>query len=230
MKEGPDISRIATLIGDPARANMLTALMTGKALTATELATEAGVTPATASSHLRKLADADMISQRREGRHRYYTLTGEDVASALEALMGLAAGRGHTRTRTGPKEPALRKARVCYNHLAGEMGVRMYRYMQAQGCFAPAAHGLDLTHEGQDLMAKIGLDIKDLPRSSAPLCRECLDWSARTPHLAGRIGRGLLAHFIQLGWARRLPDSRVIEFSARGEAAFADLFGKPLGG
>lgn len=228
MKEGPDIARIATLIGDPARANMLTALMTGKALTATELAGEAGVTPATASSHLRKLSEADLIVQRPEGRHRYYTLTGEDVAATLEALMGLAAGRGHTRMRTGPKEPALRKARVCYNHLAGEMGVRMYRHMQAQGCFAPAPHGLDLTQNGKDMLAQIGLDVETLPRSNAPLCRECLDWSARTPHLAGRIGRGLLSHFLDIGWAQREANSRIVTFSPKGEAAFVQAFGPAL--
>lgn len=228
MKEGPDIARIATLIGDPARANILTALMSGKALTATELAAEAGVTPATASSHLRKLSEATLIAPRAEGRHRYYRLAGEDVAAALEALMGLAAGRGHTRTRTGPKDPALRKARVCYNHLAGEMGVRMYRHLQANACFATAPDGLNLTEQGHAFLDQLGLDLAALPRSKAPLCRECLDWSARTPHLAGRIGRGLLTHFIDQNWAARLPDSRAISFSRTGEAAFAELFGPPL--
>jgi hypothetical protein len=203
--------------------------MTGKALTATELAAEAGVTPATASSHLRKLSEAALVAPRAEGRHRYYALSGEDVAATLEALMGLAAGRGHVRTRTGPKDPALRKARVCYNHLAGEMGVRMYRHLQAKGCFATTSDGLVLTDTGRTLLTgDVGLDLDQLPSGRAPMCRECLDWSARTSHLAGRLGRGLLSHFLTGGWAKRLPDSRVVVFSSAGEAAFAELFGQPI--
>ena len=122
MKEGPDITRIAFLIGDPARANMLTALMSGKALTASELAEEAGVTLQTASSHLSKLVEGGLVRPRRQGRHKYFSLANDDVARVLEGLMGLAAGSGHLRSRTGPKDPALRKARICYNHLAGNMG------------------------------------------------------------------------------------------------------------
>ncbi|NNG02830.1 MAG: winged helix-turn-helix transcriptional regulator, partial [Inquilinus sp.] len=125
MKTGPDIAHVAALLGDPARANMLTALMSGRALTASELASEAGVTPQTASAHLARLQQGGLVVPRKQGRHRYYALTGEDVAAVLEALMGLAARTGHLRTRTGPKDPALRRARVCYDHLAGELGVRM---------------------------------------------------------------------------------------------------------
>src|SRR5690606_17851273 len=109
----------ASLIGDPARANMLSALISGKALTASELANEAGITPQTASSHLRKLEDGGLIVPRRQGRHRYFALAGEQVARSLETLMELAAGTGHLRSRTGPRDAALREARVCYNHLAG---------------------------------------------------------------------------------------------------------------
>ena len=122
MKEGPDIALLGSLIGDPARANILTALMSGKALTATELASEAGVTVQTASSHLKKLQEAQLLRQRKQGRHRYFTLADDDVGSVLEAMMGLAARRGLLRTRTGPRDEALRKARVCYNHLAGRSG------------------------------------------------------------------------------------------------------------
>ncbi|MEO1607673.1 MAG: winged helix-turn-helix domain-containing protein, partial [Pseudomonadota bacterium] len=126
MREGPDIAHIAALIGDPARANMLTALMSGKALTATELAREAGVTPQTASTHLTKLEQGGLLTLQRQGRHRYFSLATDDVAHVLEALMGIAAGAGYLRSRTGPKDQALRKARVCYNHLAGEMGTDLY--------------------------------------------------------------------------------------------------------
>ncbi len=125
MRTGPDISRIGAMLGDPARANILTALMGGKALSAGELAVEAGVTPATASGHLRQLSESGLIAVRAQGRHRYYTLASDDVGQALEALMGLAAASGHLRSRTGPRDPALRHARVCYDHLADDILARM---------------------------------------------------------------------------------------------------------
>jgi DNA-binding transcriptional ArsR family regulator len=120
LKDGPDIARIASLVGDPARANMLTALMAGSALTASELALEAGVTLPTASSHLAKLMEGGLLSVASEGRHRYYGLSGPQVASMLEAIMGVAASVGPKRVRPGPREPKMREARVCYDHLAGE--------------------------------------------------------------------------------------------------------------
>ena len=124
MKAGPDIAMVAALVGDPARANMLSALLSGRALTASELAHEAGITPQTASSHLSKLEAGGLIEQEKQGRHRYYRLADPDVGDVLEAL-GLAARAGHMRVRTGPKDPALRRARICYDHLAGDLGVQM---------------------------------------------------------------------------------------------------------
>ena len=225
MKDGPNIATLAALIGDPARANILTALMSGKALTASELAHEAGVTAQTASSHLRKLEDGALIVRRQQGRHRYFTLAGDEVARALEGLMGLAATQGQLRTRTGPKDQALRTARVCYNHMAGEMGVRLYRAMQDRGTFRTTHSGLDLTPEGYDFVRDLGLDPDGLPPSRAPLCRECLDWSMRQSHLAGRLGRALLSRFEDLGWVARVPDSRILRVSRRGEKEFGRILG-----
>lgn len=225
MKDGPDISRLAALIGDPARGNMLSALMTGKALTATELAGEAGVSPQTASSHLKKLEDGGLIRHRRQGRHRYFALASDDVAATLEALMGLAAGQGHARTRTGPRDPALRHARVCYNHLAGERGVQMFRAMRARGHFKIGPETIDLTTAGQAFVAELGIDLTTLPPSRAPLCRECLDWSMRQSHLGGRLGRAMLARFEALHWFRRLPESRVLILTPEGHRRLDTLFG-----
>src|SRR5688500_9964854 len=126
MKAGPNIAPVASLVGDPARANMLTALMAGQALTATELAQEAGITLPTASSHLAKLLAGGLLTVEKQGRHRYFRLAGPDVASMIETIIGVAARAGHLRTRTGPSEPALRQARVCYDHLAGDLGVQLY--------------------------------------------------------------------------------------------------------
>ena len=224
MKDGPDIVRIAALIGDPARANMLTALMSGKALTATELAAEAGITPQTASSHLKKLLDGGLVNLRPSGRHRYYTLGGDEVAQALESLMGLAAGHGHLRTRTGPKDAALREARVCYNHLAGRRGVVMFRSMRRAGHFHIDETGMELTAEGHVFVDQFGIALTDLQGGRAPLCRECLDWSARESHLAGKLGRAMLARMVETGWARRDPNSRAVHFSPTGQRAFDRLF------
>ncbi len=224
MREGPDIARIGALIGDPARANMLTALMSGKALTATELAAEAGVTAQTASAHLSKLADAGLTEGRKQGRHRYFTLADDEVGAVLEAVMGLAANRGHLRTRTGPKDPALREARVCYNHLAGEMGVRLYDSMLATGMLKASGEDVLLTAEGAGFATEFGIDLDGLNTGRRPMCRACLDWSARRTHLAGALGQALLTRIIDLGWAQRVPDSRVIAFSTSGKKAFEDVF------
>ena len=126
MKHGPNFAGVAALIGDPARANMLNALMHGAALTATELALEAGVTKQTASSHLARLRDAKLVAIEKQGRHSYYRIADTDVATALESLTSVAARLAPLRTRPGPKEPALRRARVCYDHLAGDLGVAVF--------------------------------------------------------------------------------------------------------
>lgn len=222
MKEGPDISRIASLIGDPGRANMLVALMSGKALTATELTAEAGVTKQTASSHLSKLRDAGLIEAQSQGRHRYFRLSGDEVATALEALMGLAASKGNLRTRTGPKDGELRFARVCYKHLAGEQGVLLYDAMRRNGHVHLGPEGLNLTEAGADLIGSLGIKIAGSERSA--MCLECLDWSVRRSHLAGRLGRAILQFTLDQKWAARVPDTRIIRFSARGGAEFSKAF------
>ncbi|MEM0978512.1 MAG: winged helix-turn-helix domain-containing protein [Pseudomonadota bacterium] len=223
MKYGPDIARIAALIGDPARANILTALISGKALTATELSLEAGVTLQTASSHLKKLEEGRLLIQRKQGRHKYFSLADDDTAHALESLMGLAAGRGQMRTRTGPKDDALRYARVCYNHLAGEMGVLIYDSFRRRGFLALDADGLTLTEDGRNFVTEFGIDLAALDAKKAPLCRECLDWSERRSHLAGSLGRAMLSQLESCGWAQRDTESRAIRFTKIGDRALRDL-------
>jgi DNA-binding transcriptional ArsR family regulator len=145
MKAGPDIAIIASLVGDPARANMLTALLSGRALTASELSQEAGITPQTASSHLSKLEAGGLIEQEKQGRHRYYRLADPDVGGVLEGLAALAARAGHMRVRTGPKDPELRRARICYDHLAGDLGVQMLDSLRRQKLVRQHKHDIELT-------------------------------------------------------------------------------------
>ena len=229
MKVGPDIAMVASLVGDPARSNMLTALMTGRALTASELAHQAGVTPQTASSHLAKLEAGGLIEQEKQGRHRYYRLADPDVAAVLEGLEGLAARAGHLRVRTGPKDPALRRARVCYDHLAGDLGVQMLDSMKRQRLLRQRKQDIELTSEGgRFLVETLQISADDLAHPRRPLCKTCLDWSERRHHLAGTLGAALLNRFTELKWAARdaTPGSRVVNFTRQGEKRFAALFGE----
>ena len=219
---------VASLVGDPARANSLTALMTGRALTASELAHEAGITPQTASSHLGKLEAGGLIEPEKQGRHRYYRLTGPDVAGVLEGLEGLAARAGHLRVRTGPKEPALRRARVCYDHLAGDLGVQMLDAMTKKKLVRHHKTEIALTPQGERFVAqKLQIDVADIAHARRPLCKACLDWSERRHHLAGTLGAAMLSRFTELKWAARdsTAGSRVVNFTRTGEKQFAALFG-----
>lgn len=224
MKEGPDIAHIAALIGDPARANMLTALMSGKALTVSELAEEAGVTIQTASSHLSKLDVGGLLRPRKQGRHKYFSLAGDEVAHVLEGLMGLAAGSGYLRKRTGPRDAELRQARVCYNHLAGDMGTQMFDSLVAQGHLVLDGEELKLTEAGAAFASEFEIDVEGLYKARAPICRECLDWSERRSHLAGSLGRAFLSRFENLAWAKRDQKTRVVTFSRIGAKEFSKLF------
>jgi DNA-binding transcriptional ArsR family regulator len=224
MKDGPAIANVAALIGDPARANILTALMAGKALTVSELAQEAGVTLQTTSAHLSKLLGGGMVAARKQGRHKYFELASPKVAETIEALMGLAADSGHLRTRTGPRDEALRAARRCYNHLAGFAGVQLYESMVRRGFLTVDASGLSLSSLGREFATNLEIDVDRLSSSRTPLCRECLDWSERKTHLAGSLGRALLDHMIQDKWVVANSASRVVTFTPRGQRRFADVF------
>jgi len=224
LKDGPSIARIAALIGDHARAEVLTALMADRALTATELAGIAGVTKQTISAHLAKLLDAGLLAVESQGRHRYFRLAGNDVAQLLEALMGVAFRTGAVRLRSSPREPALRRARICYDHLAGERGVLAYEALLARGVFEEAPSGLQLTDAGRDWFASLGIDTRAAEAQRRTLCRPCLDWGERRHHLGGTLGAALLQRLFALRWASRAKDSRVIHFTPRGERAFATLF------
>lgn len=227
MKTGPDIAMIASLMGDPARANMLMILFNGMALTASELAAEAGVTPQTASSHLAKLVDGGLLALRKQGRHRYYQLANSEVATMIEGMMGLAQRVGHMRARTGPKEPALREARVCYDHLAGDRAVALFDALVDRKALDVASDGLALTQAGERFIVDFGVDLEAARASRRPLCLACLDWSSRRSHLAGSLGAALLQRFQDIGWARRESGTRIVRFSPKGATKFDRLVRAP---
>lgn len=219
MEDGPVISEIAALIGDPARANMLMALLDGRALTVSELAGAAGVALPTASGHLAKLQAAGLLSAEKQGRHRYLRLSGPDVAEALEGLMTLAARTGAFRVRTGPRDAAMRDARVCYDHLAGHRAVALLQGLENRGWLK----GEGLTDEGRAGLTALSIDLGPLERARRPLCRHCLDWSERRNHLGGALGAAILDLILERRWARR-ETGRALSFSRDGDAALKAAF------
>jgi DNA-binding transcriptional ArsR family regulator len=227
MDDVASIAPIAALIGDPTRAGILTALLAGQALTATELAHVSRVTKQTISAHVAKLVDAKLIAVESQGRHRYFRLADRDVGRLLESLIGVADRRGAGKSLIGPREPALRKARVCYDHLAGDLGVLVFDSLERRRFLRLGGDGIDLSDAGARFMRQLGIDVESLRHGRRPLCRPCLDWSARRHHLAGSLGAALLERCLELRWARRSRGSRILHFSALGEDALRRRFALP---
>ncbi len=222
---GNTLAEVAALVGDAARANMLLALMGGRALTAGELAWHAGVSAQTASGHLAKLTDARMLAVEKQGRHRYYRLTGGEVAEAVEVLMAVAAIGPQRHRPTGPKDEAMRLARTCYDHLAGRLGVALTDSLCERGHLVLSDGAGLIIGSGQHFLAGMGIELEAQPQGKRPLCRSCIDWSERRPHLAGRLGAALLERTLALNWVARVPESRTLRITAAGELGLAQMFG-----
>jgi DNA-binding transcriptional ArsR family regulator len=222
MSESPNITRLAAPLADPARARMVMLLMDGRARTVTELGQATGLTKASASEHATRLVDAGLLAATRQGRHKYLRLASPAVARLIETMMTLTPpGTGQP---FGPRDPALREARLCYNHLAGAMGVHLYRSLSTRGFLAQGTVGLDLSSAGRAFCLSLGLVERDLAPARTPLCRDCLDWSEREYHLSGRLGRLLLARMETLDWLRRREGSRALTVTPAGRRAFALAF------
>jgi DNA-binding transcriptional ArsR family regulator len=225
------IAEVASHLGEPARAAMLAALMDGRALTATELAGVAGITPQTASTHLARLTGASLLRVDRQGRHRYHRLATPEVARMLEAVMQLAATRDARPRRplvVGPRDAALRMARTCYDHLAGRLGVAIADAMVRTGAVELDDDAGLVTELGVAFLRRAGIGLlaggARGASSSRPLCRPCLDWSERRFHLAGKLGAAICRHALDRRWVRRLPDTRALEITTAGRAALREVF------
>lgn len=213
------MARVAALIGDPARALILATLMDGRSRTAGELAQAAGITPQTASAHLAKLVDARLLVIEKQGRHRYHRLGSGEVANALEALMAVSVSPLKT-PRLGPADAALRRARTCYDHMAGEVAVRLAERWQAAGWIVAADGEWRLAASGRRGFAALGVELPDAA-SRRPQLRPCLDWSERRPHLGGQLGAGVLESLLARDWVRRRRGSRALLITDEGERALA---------
>jgi DNA-binding transcriptional ArsR family regulator len=212
----PDLANIAALLADPSRATMLAALMDGRALTATELAATAQVSAPTASSHLARLTTSGLLTMIKQGRHRYFRIANEAVAHVAETLMAIAAGHPSLAPRTGPSDQALRRARVCYDHLAGELGVQLLNGLLAAGYLSERDGALTLPPAGERWCIEFGIDLATLRHSRRPLCRGCLDWSERRTHLSGALGAAILERMLTRGWVRRQSQGRALVVSPAG--------------
>jgi len=236
MASNARFAEVAALSGDPARATMLHALMDGRALTATELARAAGITPQTASGHLSRMTAIGLLSVERQGRHRYHRLATPSIARMLESIMQVAAELepGTRRFAVGPKDAALRKARTCYDHFAGQLGVAVADALINQGYVELSTDAGIVSETGIAHLSKIGIDVEPMlarrtKQSGRVLCRPCLDWSERRPHLAGIAGAAICTHSMQQGWTRRLEGTRAVLVTPKGEQVFREKFGALIG-
>ena len=224
-------AEVAALSGDPARASMLHALMDGRALTATELARAAGITPQAASSHLARMTAVGLLAVEKQGRHRYHRLSTPSVARMMESIMQVVADLEPNRKRLsiGPRDAALRQARTCYDHFAGRLGVGLTDALVEQGRIELTGDAGILTEAGVTFLGESGLDIapmqaRGMKRSGRVLCRPCLDWSERRPHLAGSLGAALCSHGMEQGWTRRIPGTRAVEITGKGWRVLREKF------
>lgn len=221
----PSLAEIAALVGNPARANMLTALLDGRALTAKELAHAGGVAPQTASGHLARLTDGRLLTLAKQGRHAYYRLASPVIGQMLESIMAVAAEgppRYQPRWRGGD---ALRNARTCYDHLAGRLGVALADALVAHEHVALSEDGGVVTPTGEEFFQRFGVDFRERTRSRRPFCRPCLDWSERRPHLAGAVGAALAERCFELGWIGRIRDTRAVLVTPEGRRGLSETFG-----
>jgi DNA-binding transcriptional ArsR family regulator len=215
------LAATAALVGDPARAGMLAALMDGRPLTASELAAVAGVTPQTASGHLAQLTGAGLLARAVQGRHRYFRLATPAVAQMLEGMMLVASGV--SPPRTGPRDRVMRQARTCYDHLAGRLAVAIADSLAERGHIELSPDGAALTDGGTAFLRRLGVPLE--PLKGRTFCRPCLDWSERRPHIAGTVGTALCRHCFDRNWISRVRNTRAVTVTPAGQIAFRELFG-----
>lgn len=217
MSAEPDLAVVAQLIGEPARAAMLLALLSGQALPAGELAAQAGVSPQTASAHLARLVEGRLVRATSSGRHRYYRLSSDEVGAVLETLMTIAPARPVRSLRQSEEARALRWARTCYDHLAGRLGVQLTERLLALEYLVPDDACYRVTAKGAAWLADWDIDLDGLRRGRRMLARPCLDWSERHDHLAGALGAAVATQLFTRGWLVRRPGSRAVRLTSEGQ-------------
>jgi DNA-binding transcriptional ArsR family regulator len=225
MSSPPTLAEIAALVGNPARANVLVALLGGRALTATELAFAAHVSPQTTSGHLADLTRARLLCREKQGRHAYYRLASPLVGRMLEGIMAVSADGAPDAMPRWRGGEALRTARTCYDHIAGRLGVALADTLVARRRIVLTEDGGQVTKPGARFLGEFGIDLGAIRQQRRVFCRPCLDWSERRPHLAGSVGAALATRCFDLGWIARSRDSRAVAVTPAGRRGFAEAFG-----
>ena len=222
------MAEVAALIGDPARANILSALMGGQALTAGELAYAAGVSPQTTSGHLAKLAAGRLIACIKQGRHRYYGIATPRVAEMLEGIMAVVADAPPRHRPASKLDEAMRHARTCYDHFAGKLGVGLTAALRAHGHLELTDDGGAITESGAAFLEDFGVDLAAARNRRRIFCRPCLDWTERRLHLGGTVGAVLAQRCFDLKWIQRVRDSRALTVTPAGRRGLSQTFGLSL--
>ena len=225
MTTGPIIAEIATLVGEPARAMVLSALLDGRALTAHELAFAARVTPQTASTHLAKLTGAGLLTPLRQGRHRYFRLASAKVVDMLDAIVADALENRPRYRPLSRQAQELSAARICYVHLAGRLAVDLTDALTAREYIILCDDAAEFTPAGTRFLAEFGIDLAALSSARRRFCKICIDWTERRPHIGGPVGAALTKRYFDLGWIERVTDSRAVIVTAAGKRGFLDIFG-----
>ncbi|MBE1445851.1 ArsR/SmtB family transcription factor [Paenibacillus sp. OAS669] len=224
MVAKPNIVEVAALIGDASRVTMLSEMLGGKALPASELARIARITPQTASSHLAKLVEGGLLSMETSGRHRYYRLAGPEVAYALEALNAIATQKPSQSLKEYDRLKVLRYARTCYDHIAGEVGVRLTDQLLALGMIDRSGRDFVVSERGYERFRKFGIDVDNVKKERRHFARQCLDWSERRHHIAGSLGAAMTNRLFELEWIVRIPGGRAIRVTEAGLNGLANEF------
>jgi DNA-binding transcriptional ArsR family regulator len=225
MNTYPNVAAVATLIADPARASMLSALLGDIALPAGELARLAKITPQTASTHLAKLVKGNLLTVTTLGRHRYFRLRDKNVTEVLESLALIAPATPTNSLNDSLERKAIQRARTCYDHLAGVLGVALTESFLDNGFIEHHGEVYEVTRAGESWFHSFGIDCLGLQQKRRAFARSCLDWSERKPHLAGALGAAVLERLLARKWILRVRDSRTVKVTDLGRQHFKNEFG-----
>ncbi|WP_102272602.1 ArsR/SmtB family transcription factor [Cytobacillus massiliigabonensis] len=224
MNANPNVAIIASLVSEPSRAAILTVLLDGRYHPVNELAYMAGIKPQTASFHLTKMVNANIVSVEQQGRHRYYGIQDQEVAQVMESLLLLAPPIEIKSFKQASEDKAIRIARTCYDHLAGGLGVQLTDALIQKGILCEETKEFTLTEKGRDFFADFQIDIGKTKTKRRSFSHKCLDWSERRHHLAGALGNAILEKLLELKWVERLPKSRAIKITPKGEKGLKETF------
>ncbi|PGL67923.1 winged helix-turn-helix domain-containing protein [Bacillus sp. AFS055030] len=224
MNANPNVAVVATLVSERSRAAILTVLLDGRFHPASELAYMAGIKPQTASFHLTKLVDAEVVSVEKQGRHRYYGIRNQEVAQIMETLLSLAPPIEIRSLKQATENTAIRYARTCYDHPAGKFGVLLTNSLVNLGVISEESQSFIVTKKGERFFTDFQIDLEKIKKKRRSFSHKCIDWSERHYHLGGALGSALLERFIELNWIQRMPKSRAVKITFEGKKGFKETF------